>query len=153
MTHWYVLYTKPNREKKVLSELQKLDITAYCPMVTTIRQYSDRKKKVQVPLIPRVIFIQCFETYRSKVFNVSGTSHYLFWLKKPAIVKNEEIETLQGLLKSDINDVHIEDIKTGDTYVIQNKFFNGQEGIVNEITKNRIHLTLKELGIKITISR
>lgn len=51
MTHWHVLYTKPNKEKKVLAQLTKMDIKAYCPMTTSIRQWSDRKKKYGRPYL------------------------------------------------------------------------------------------------------
>lgn len=153
MTNWYVLYTKPNREKKVLSKLKQLDLNAYCPMTTTIRQWSDRKKKIQVPLIPRIIFIQCLESERDLVFSIPGTQYYLFWLGKPAIVKNAEIKKMQDWLESDVSDAHIQELKTGDTYIIQNSGFNGQEGTINEVSKNRIQIVLKEIGLKITITK
>lgn len=153
MTNWFVLYTKPNREKKVLSQLEKLGITAYCPMTTVVRQWSDRKKKLEVPLIPRIIFIQCAEADRDRVFIVPGTQHYLFWLGKPAIVKNDEILNMQGWLKNDISEAKVNELKAGDKYVLQNSGFEGQEGIVHEVSKNRIQIVLKEIGIKITITK
>ncbi|MFH6769522.1 UpxY family transcription antiterminator [Gaetbulibacter aquiaggeris] len=151
--NWYVLYTKPNREKKVLSQLLNLDMTVYCPMVTTMRQWSDRKKKIEAPLIPRVIFIKCSEQDRNKVFEVSGPQHYLFWLGKPAIVQNAEIETMQAWLQQDISEANVIDLKTGDTYVIQNNVFKGQEGVIYEVSKNRVQIVLKELGMKVTITK
>jgi len=151
--NWYVLYTKPNREKKVLSQLHHLNMTVYCPMVTTLRQWSDRKKKVEAPLIPRVIFINCAEQDRNKVFEVAGTQHYLFWLGKPAVVKNSEIETLQTWLQEGMSEAQVQDLKTGDTFVIQNQVFNGQEGVVHEVSKNRVQILLKELGMKVTITK
>ena len=45
---WYVLYTKPKNEKKVSEQLNSLGFEAYCPLVTTFRQWSDRKKKIQI---------------------------------------------------------------------------------------------------------
>ena len=153
MNNWYVLYTKLNREKKVLLRLTELDMTVYCPMVNTMRQWSDRKKKIQAPLIPRIIFIQCSESDRDKVFQVAGTQRYLFWLGKPAIVKNSEIETMQEWLQGEISDSRVQELKTGDTYIIQNNAFNGQEGIINEVSKNRVQIVLKELGMKITLTK
>ena len=151
--NWYVLYTKLNREKKVLLRLTELDMTVYCPMVTTMRQWSDRKKKIQAPLIPRIIFIQCSESDRDKVFEVSGTQHYLFWLGKPAIVKNSEIETMQEWLQGEISDSVVQELKKGDTYIVPNNVFNGREGIINEVSKNRVQIVLKELGLRVTITR
>jgi hypothetical protein len=42
---WFALYTKPRFEKKVTERLQQLGIEVYCPMITQLKQWSDRKKK------------------------------------------------------------------------------------------------------------
>ena len=102
--NWYVLYTKRHQEQKVVLKLEEFGITAWCPVVQTVRQWSDRKKKIITPLISSCIFVQCRESDRNKVFDVSGASHYLFWLSKPAIVKAAEIETLQTWLQGDISE-------------------------------------------------
>ena len=54
---WYVLYTKPRQEKKVTDSLNAIGVEAYCPLVTVIKQWSDRKKKVQIPLINSYVFV------------------------------------------------------------------------------------------------
>ena len=46
MDNWFALYTKPNFEKKVVESLLAKNIEAYCPTYKTIKQYSDRKKKI-----------------------------------------------------------------------------------------------------------
>lgn len=153
MKKWFVLYTKPNREKKMLPLLTNIGIVSYCPMVATVRQWSDRKKKIQVPIIPSVIFIQCLEKDRNKVFQIPGAHHYLFWLGKPAVVKDSEIQTMKDWLNGEVNGAKVEELKTGDTYIIKSNGFIGQEGIVNEVSNNRIQVILKELGIKITLTR
>ena len=151
--NWYVLYTKPRKEKKAILKLDEIGVSAYCPMVKTVRQWSDRKKKVVTPLIPSCIFIHSKESERANVFQIHEASHYLFWLGKPAIVKNSEIETMREWLNGNISEANVQELKTGDTYTIQNKGFNGQTGVVNEVSKNRVQILLKELGVKITISR
>lgn len=108
---------------------------------------------MQVPLIPRIIFIQCLEAERDRVFVVPGTQHYLFWLGKPAIVKNEEILKMQDWLNSDISEANVNELKAGDKYVLQNSGFEGQEGTIHEVSKNRIQIVLKEIGMKITITK
>lgn len=133
--------------------LTNLGVTAYCPLVTTVRQWSDRKKKIQVPIIPRVIFINCLEKDRDKVFQIPGAQHYLFWLGKPAVVKDSEIQTMKDWLSGEVNGAKVEELKTGDTYVLKSNGFNGQVGIVNEVSNNRIQVILKELGVKITLTR
>ena len=54
---WYVLYTKPRHEIKALERLTQNGFEVYCPMKTTLKQWSDRKKKVSEPLLPSYLFI------------------------------------------------------------------------------------------------
>ena len=89
--NWYVVYTKPKWEKKVAEQLTQRGIECYCPIVTEVRQWSDRKKKVEVPLFNSYVFVRLAEVDRNLVFQSSGVVRYLFWLAKPAIVRDEEI--------------------------------------------------------------
>ena len=77
---WYVLYTKSRQEKKVTEALNLLGVNAYCPVVTTMKQWSDRKKKVEEPLIKSYVFVNLEESNRDIVFEVPGVVRYLFWL-------------------------------------------------------------------------
>ena len=43
--NWYALYTKPRNEKKVEEQLLKMGVEAFCPKVSVVKQWSDRKKK------------------------------------------------------------------------------------------------------------
>lgn len=153
MENWFVLYTKAKNEHKVTEGLEAIGITAFCPMVVEIHQWSDRKKKVKVPLIPNYVFVQLPERERDIVFSVPGIVRYLFWLGKPAIVYNREIETLQEWLQNDTMCVKVQNLKPGDHFTITDGQFKGKEGIVNEVTNNRLQLILSGLGIKITLQK
>jgi transcription antitermination factor NusG len=153
MENWYVLYTKPRYEKKVTARLTELGMEAYCPMLTSKHQWSDRKKVISTPLISSVIFIHSNENDRGNVFQVHGAVRYLFWLGAPAIVKNAEIEKMQLWLQGEIMDAKVEKLQPGDTYNVKEGYFKGKEGIVQEVNKNRLQLVLVELGMKITITK
>ena len=49
---WFVLVTKSRAEKKVAEDLQKLGLEAYCPTVVRVKEWSDRKKKIVIPVNP-----------------------------------------------------------------------------------------------------
>jgi transcriptional antiterminator RfaH len=153
MENWYVLYTKPRNEKKVTTKLNELGIKAYCPMLTTKRQWSDRKKLVSTPLFSSCIFIHSNEKDRANVFQVHGAVRYLFWLGLPAIVKDAEIEVMQLWLQGEVIDAKVEKLQPGDQYDVKEGLFKGKKGIVQEVTKKRLQLILVELGMKITVTR
>jgi len=150
---WFVIYTQPRAEKKVTERLQQIGITAYCPIVTQVRQWSDRKKKVQVPLINSYVFVQIEDKAREQVFEVSGVVRYLFWLGKPAVVRDEEIEALRESLKHAMSSVAVTGLQIGDSLQIPSGPFHGKEGIVKQIKKNSLQLVLKELGVLITLTK
>ena len=53
---WVAAYTRPKSEKKAALELAKAGIETYVPVQTQMKQWSDRKKKVDVVVIPMVLF-------------------------------------------------------------------------------------------------
>jgi transcriptional antiterminator RfaH len=145
--NWYVVYTKPKWEKKVAERLNELGITAYCPLIGKIRNWSDRKKKIEVPLFNSYIFVQINEVDRNKIFEVAGTIRYLFWLGKPAIVKSFEIETIQKWLSNSFDyEVTVEKWKKGDKVVLESGPFVSQPAIVQEVKQNHYILILEAMN-------
>jgi len=150
---WFVLYTKPNFEIKVAEAINDLGINAYCPVYTQIKQYSDRKKKIQKPLLSSYVLVQLLEEDRKKVFVIRGAVRYIFWLGKPAEVREEEIELLKSNLKGDYDDVLISKLSKGKEYTIPFGTFKGQSGRVSDISKNKLKLELPSLGLFVTLTR
>ena len=66
---WFDIYTKSKNEKKVVEGLEKIGIEVYCPMITKVKQWSDRKKKVETPLINSYVFVNIKDQNRNIVFN------------------------------------------------------------------------------------
>jgi len=150
---WYVLYTKPRQEKKVSDSLNAAGIEAYCPLVTVVKQWSDRNKKVQLPLITSYVFVNIEEQQREEVFKVSGIVRYLFWLGKPALVRAIEIEALKQSLEGILATFEVRTIQKDTIYKIPEGPFQGFEGIVKNINATTIQLLLVDLGFFITLTR
>lgn len=150
---WFAIYTRPKNEKKVVEGLEKLGVEVYCPMVTQVKQWSDRKKKVEAPLINSYVFVNIEDKKRNIVFEVPGVVRYLFWLGKPAVIQEHEIDLLKASLKGVFSSVEVIGIQPGDTLTISKGPFQGKEGVVSQVDKNKIRLVLKELGVTITISK
>tara|TARA_R110001583_G_scaffold69696_2_gene197564 strand:+ start:157 stop:621 length:465 start_codon:yes stop_codon:yes gene_type:complete len=150
--YWFVLRVKRKNEIKITNHLETAGHLVYCPTITTIKQWSDRKKKVIAPLISSYIFIKIKEKDRANVFEVPGVLRYLFYLGVPAKVRNKEIATLQDFLKEGSLVSSIEKIQPGDNHLITDGPFKGKNGVVQEIGKNRIQVVLTELGMKVTLT-
>ncbi|MGB7842744.1 MAG: UpxY family transcription antiterminator [Salinimicrobium sp.] len=146
--NWYALYTKPRWERKVAKQLEEQGIECYCPVITQVRQWSDRKKKITTPLFKSYVFVHLDDRVRAKVFDIPGVVQYLFWLGKPAIIREEEISTIKNWLEDDrVEDVEVGDLSPGDKINIANGSFKGQDAIVQKVGKKRLKLVLKNLGL------
>ena len=95
---WFVLYTKPRTEIKVSQRLSVLGINNYAPTRIEVRQWSDRKKKITVPLLPSMVLVNLLEKEVNKVFEVTGVVRYLFENQKRAEVSNEEVLAMKYYL-------------------------------------------------------
>lgn len=151
---WYVVYTKPKWEKKVAERLNEIGITAYCPLITKISQWSDRKKKIQVPLFTSYIFVKIEEKDRNVIFEIPGAIRYLFWLGKPAIVKEKEIQIIQDWLSEPNSfEVVVDKWRKGDKIMLESGPFVTQSAIVQEIKHNHYILILESLGCILKIEK
>jgi transcriptional antiterminator RfaH len=152
--NWYVVYTKPKWEKKVAQKLNEIGITAYCPLVEKIKQWSDRKKKIKSPLFNSYIFVQIEEKERNKIFEVLGAVRYLFWLGKPAIVKNFEIENIKRWLSTPLDyDFFVEEFKKGDKIMLKSGVFASHSAVIEEVNQKQYIMILESLGCILKIER
>jgi transcription antitermination factor NusG len=151
--NWYVVYTKPKWEKKVAEQLKEKGVECYCPLIIQVKQWSDRKKKVEVPLFNSYVFVQIEESNRNDVFLSTGVVRYLFWLGKPAIVRDEEIQTIKKWLDgSQVNEITIEQYQVGDRVKVASGPFSSQEAIIQEVNKTHFVLVLESLGCVLKMS-
>ena len=150
---WFVIYTKPHQELKVSEKLSAIGITNYCPTITLLKQYSDRKKKVKKPLLSSYVMVYLIESERNQVFSLAGVVRYLFYLGKPAIVSSYEISMMQDHLNGLYNDIKVTTLLVGQTFKIQEGPFSGIFGKVVETGNTKVKLQLASLGVCITLKK
>lgn len=152
--NWYVVYTKPKWEKKVAQQLIEKGIECYCPLITKVRQWSDRKKKIEVPLFNSYVFVRLAEAERNLVFQSSGAVRYLFWLGKPAIVRDEEINAIRKWLTTpDKYEISVSSLQVGDKVVLESGPFKSQEALVQQVNKNDYILVLESMGFVLRMKK
>ena len=149
--NWYVIHTKPRGEKKAEEELLSLGIQAYCPTRSEIRLWSDRKKRIEVPVLPSMVLVNIEDNDINRVFESPLVVRYMFWLGKRAIVRQSEVDLLKKYLKGDYNLINskLSNIKVGDNFRLSS--FNNERGIINRISNNNIWIYLKSIGYSVKL--
>jgi transcriptional antiterminator RfaH len=129
---WYVIYTKPRQERKVAEQLSRKNISYFLPIVSSVRQWHDRKKVVQVPLFPSYVFVnltgvtQFFDGMES-----DGVCCYVRVNREPAVVPQTVIEQIDLVVRSGQNvDVSSERFHSGQQVLICHGALTGLSGEV-----------------------
>ena len=149
---WFVVYTKSRNEKKVEEKLNKLGIEAYCPVKTEIRVWSDRKKKVLVPLLPSMVLVKLLDSERNKVFGASGVVRFMFWNGEPVVVRDDEVLVLKEVAQSkDMKLDNVAALRPGANIEMTDFGFDEQSGEVKHVSRNQCWVVLKKLGFVVKL--
>jgi transcription antitermination factor NusG len=146
-TKWHAVYTKPRWEKKVDEILGKKNIESYCPLNKVQRQWSDRKKIVQEPLFASYVFVHVEEKVLPELKKVDGILNLVYWLGKPAVIRDHEIDVIRRFLNEHMN-VHLEKalVNLNDQVRITSGPLMELEGQVIAVRNKTVKIILPSLG-------
>ena len=151
MTNWYVLLVKPRAEKKVRYRLHALGITVYAPMRKERRQWSDRIKTIEAPLLPSMVLVQVDEKDRHVVFEVSGVVQYLFYQGQPAIVRDGEVNILKSIETKGSKVLGVHQLEKGDDIQLKHLGTEPLDAVVSKVNDDKCWLVLKDIGYVVVL--
>jgi len=96
---WLVVYTRSRAEKKVELELQIKEIESFLPMQKKLRQWKDRKKWVEMPLMSGYCFVHITRKEYDLVLQTNNVVCYVRFEGKAAVVPDRQIDALKQMLK------------------------------------------------------
>lgn len=134
--NWFALYTKPKHEFKAELDLSKLEIENYLPKITKTKQWSDRKKKITLPLFSGYIFINVNEKERYQALELPGIVKTVSFNGKPSVVPDFEIDNLKRMLEGNPEVNVIDELKAGTLVKVVDGPFKDVEGIVYKTPNN-----------------
>lgn len=150
---WYPIYTRSRFEKKTQTELAKKQITSYLPLRKIEKQWSDRKKIVEEPLLKSYLFVYISVKEYNEVLLTPGFSRFIYFSGKIATIPEKQIEDLRLLLANSSDLELIEyNISLGEKVLIKAGPFKGITAeLVSLKSKKSLILRLDQLGCSINI--
>ena len=132
---------------KLSERLQSMGIETYCPTVKTIRQWSDRKKKIAEPLFKSYVFVRPTARQVEQIHFVPGFSRFVYWLGEPVKVRHSEIIATRDFLNKVVHDsISVCHIKVGKTVKMGIGPLKDVSGKILEINQNQAILQIDTLG-------
>lgn len=146
---WYAVYTLSRFEKKISTQIQEMGIECYLPLNKVLRQWKDRKKWVEEPLLRSYVFVKVSQKEYYEIFKVEGVVRYVCFSGKAVPIKESQIETLKIISSNKIPVVVLEknNIPPGQPIKIVSGLFTGFEGeMVKYMGKNKILVRIEQIG-------
>ncbi len=152
--HWYALYTKSRAEKKVLEQLQIIGINAYLPLKRELRQWSDRKKWIETPIISSYIFVNIPDSDYRKVFNAKGVVSYVTHKGKAVPIPDNEIDAMRKAVENKMAfSVETSSIQRGQTVTVTSGPLKGISGEVTEVQgQKKLYLRISHIGYTLVVN-
>jgi transcription antitermination factor NusG len=145
--NWYAVYTKPRWEKKVNELLLKAGVEAYCPLNKVRKKWSDRIKWVEEPLFKSYVFVKIAEEEQTAVRMVNGIVNFVYWLGRPAIIQDKEIEIIRKFL-NEYTEVRAEplDLRIDAKIKINRGVLMDKEAKVVEVMNKKVRVVIESIG-------
>jgi len=146
---WHVVYTRSRAEKKVYAALTAQHIECFLPLQKKLRQWKDRKKWVEMPLISGYCFVNIDKEEYEKVLQTDNVVSYVRFEGKPARIPETQIEYLRQMLSQSDFEVEVsrETFKPGKLVEIIGGPMVGLKGeLLGCRGKNRFVLRIQQIN-------
>jgi transcriptional antiterminator RfaH len=150
---WYAVYTRSRAEKKTFKSLVVAGYEAYLPLYKTLRQWSDRKKMVTLPLIPSYVFVKIIEKEYRKVLEMDGVVAFIKFERQLVSIPERQIEDMQRLMESGAEIKAItEHVEKGDVVRIASGPLRGIEGEIIEMQDKQKFVLRIDIGYTLIVN-
>ena len=128
---WYALHTRARHEKAIERRLRDQGMETFVPTTIQVHHWSDRKKKVEVPLFSCYVFICCALSAedRSRVYQVDGVHGFVGTRGTSLPIPDEEIESIQKVLTQTAPWRSYPFLKVGQRVRVRGGAMDGVEGV------------------------
>ena len=139
---WHALYVRSRMEKMVLSQLEDGGYKAYLPLITQVKQWSDRKKKVEEPLFKSYVFVYSNEREYIPILNVYGVIKFVTFERQAVVVPENQILAIKKFVTDfergeEYKMMNDEELKVGQKVRIINGPMKGLTGRLETIYNKR----------------
>jgi transcription antitermination factor NusG len=152
--HWHAVYVHSRAEKKVHVELTIKGVESFLPLQRKLRQWSDRKKWVEIPLISGYVFVHITRKHYDLVLQTDNVMQYVRFEGKAAVIRDQDIEILKRMLgQSDLDiEITMEELQPGmQVEIIAGPMMGVKGELISFRGKNKVALRIPPLGFTVLV--
>ena len=151
---WFAVSTRSRQEKAVALRLDAARITNFLPLAKETRQWSDRKKVIEVPLFDGYIFVLIDPLQKEKlaILNTPGVVRFIGNQKGPLLIPDAQIESLRTILAMRVEVEPHAYLNVGDRVRVVRGMLAGVEGtLIRSSSDTRIVVSIETIRRSISL--
>ena|ERR1700675_15569 len=143
---WYALFVRSNQEKRVAVFLNSLRVEHFLPCYVSVRQWKDRRVKLEMPLFPGYVFVRLPFQERMKVLTIRQVVSLVGTKNSPSVISDSEIAGIRAGVEHGWAEPH-EYLEAGQRIVITDGVMCGMEGILLTVrSRARVVISIQSIG-------
>jgi transcription termination/antitermination protein NusG len=148
INHWYPLYVKSRSEKKVYTALTEKNYEVYLPLFKTKRRWSDRWKKVQLPMFPGYIFVRTNPKHKTFILSIDNVVGFIIFNREMARIPDEQIDIIRRFTEHpELVRVGTGKLREGQWVKVTSGPFSGMKGRISKVKNmSRLHIGIDVLS-------
>jgi transcription antitermination factor NusG len=153
---WYALRVRSRSESVTYQHLQARGYKAFLPLYRSERRWSDRLKRLDLPLFPGYVFCRFLITDRFGVVSAPGVVSVLGAGPVPHPIDPSEIAAIETIAKSGYPARPWPFLQTGQIVRIEHGALQGLEGLLLEVSRKSrlvVSVTLLQRSVAVEIDR
>lgn len=142
--HWYAIYTRSRHEKQVAEFLKKQQVEIYLPLKRVWSGRQDRRVSIELPAMPGYLFVRAilYAETRALIKRPSSVIRLVENAGRPAVIPDEQIESLRIALAASFNPEGHPFLKVGDRVRVIRGPMADAEGYLVRVDENHHRLVL-----------
>jgi transcription antitermination factor NusG len=151
---WLAAYTRSRHEQQVARQLGQKELEYMLPTYERLIRWSDRIRRVQMPLFPSYIFVHICEDERRTLLETVGIVQLVSVAGRPALLADEEVERLRSCMSGSADVEPHPYLSIGHRVRVKHGPFAGWEGTLLEKQNSRrlvvnIEQIMKSIAVNI----
>jgi transcription antitermination factor NusG len=128
---WYALQTRARHERVAETRLREQGMETFLPTVQEVHRWSDRKKKIEVPLFSCYVFVRCGlrPEHRAVVHRVDSVLGFVGVRRVGVPIPDEQIDGIRAVLAQASPWCTRPFLKTGQRVRVRGGALDGVEGV------------------------
>ncbi len=154
--NWYAVWTKSRQEKAAATRLRSIGVSHYLPLQTQVRQWSDRRQSVDIPLFPGYLFVQV-DVWRGcgklEVLKTPGVAGFVGNRSGPVPIPEDQINSVRTILSSGAGCSAQPLLKEGDRIRVVRGALAGIEGILVRVgSKSQLVISIEMIQRSVAVT-